>query len=217
MLHRIFIILSAIIMYGGASCTRNEEPEYFDYGKDIPIVDGKPEKIWDQVKSKVLYYYYGQEAEDSLDFKSSYKVLQHKDDIYILVTVYDQIKYTHPKPTNIYDMKLWNPADYDRVNLSFDTDNDGKDDFSVSMNYGLDTVFTNNISPKEIEAVLSETLNGYNTEFRIPLKNFKKSIIKFNIVVTDNDKKFAKEGLDVFERFESMYGRGCIYRRRNFK
>jgi len=198
------------------SCNR-EEPQYLEYSNYAPIVDGKPEKIWAQIKPNQLYFYYGQEAEDSLDIKSYCKVLQHKDNIYIFVIVYDQIKYTHPKPTNIYDLRLWKPENYDQVSLSFDADNDGKDDFSISMNYGLDTVFTNNILQKEIEAALSETSNGYNVEFKIPLKFFKTSIIKFNVVVTDNDRRFDKEGLDVFSLCESKYGRGFIYKKITFE
>jgi len=216
MIRKSIIILSSIL-FVVISCSRNEETEYFEYAENIPIVDGNPEKTWDHIKSNVLYYYYGQEAEDSLDFKSYYKVSQHKDDIYIFVTVYDQIKYTHPKPTDPHDLKLWNPSDYDRVNLSFDADSDGKDDFGVSLNYGLDTIFKYNISSSEIKTALVETKFGYNTEFKIPLKFFKGGIIKFNIVVTDNDKKFNKDAFDVYERYESMYGRGCIYKRRNFK
>ncbi len=202
------------------TCCKDEHIDYIDFlpSSNIePIIDGKQEEIWFKTQPNNLYLFFGQEAEDSLDFKATYKVLQYAENMFFFISVYDQIKYTHPKPTNKYDLKLWNPTDYDKVKLEFHINNNVGDNYIISLNYGLDSIFTSNITPKDIKAVLSETPLGYNTEFMIPLKFFKEGIITFNLFITDHDKRFHKEGFDVYGRYESLYGAWGQYRKnKNF-
>ncbi len=181
-----------------------------------PKIDGLPDSVWDNVNANPFYQFYGEDVEDSLDFSAYYKVLQDRSYIYFFIHVIDQIKYTHPRPVNEYDLKLWNLNDYDHISINFDPNFDFKDfndGFSIGLNYGIDTVFLNKIPPScDLKTVIKDTNNGYNVELKVPIVLFKGNIICFRLTISDNDKKFNKEGLDVFSSPENWFGQGEPYK-----
>jgi len=206
-------VIYSLVLLSMLICCKDEDVVFLPQVGQAPIVDGLQEDLWLKTQPHSLFFYYGQKAEDSLDFSATYRVVQHNENMFFLVSVYDQIKYTHQKPTERHDLELWNPAHYDRVNLEFLREDNDADKFAINLNYGLDSVFTTNISPTDFKAIVSDTPLGYNVEFMIPLRLIRSDIITFNLWITDHDKRFHREGLDVFGVQESTYGSGGRYRK----
>lgn len=190
----------------------NEKPNLLIQNvHDKIILDGIAETTWHYSNKCYLHYYYGEEPKDSIDFSGSFIVLQNDSNIYFFIEIIDQIKYTHPKPRNKNDLLLWDLKHYDRVNLLFDIDNDkvlDDKDLSIGINCFMDSLFIVNDSFKDIKAVQKNTSSGYNIEMMIPKYYFRTKKVAFNIVVTDNDKKFQKKGFDVYSRWETEMGWG---------
>lgn len=195
------------------SCSSKKSYDLHQTVDSPPIVDGVADACWSAVKPAQLHYYYGEQPQDSSDFSVQFRALQKDDFLYFFVEVTDQVKYSHLKPTEPVDLPLWNLEHYDRVSVLFDSDSDGKiipweHDFGVSVNYGIDSVIIGNSNSAFVEAKYKDVPGGYNAEFKIPITIFKKTPIAFNVVATDHDKKFHKNGFDVFGIWESEFGWG---------
>ena len=209
---KIFIIIISVTFLIG--CNNIKKPVYNAISaREEPVIDGQIDDVWNKAEAAFLHYYYGELPKDTLDFKAYFKVIKSEKNLFFLVDVTDQVKYTHPKPQCKFDMTLWDLNDYDRVNLSFDSDNNGKieidkNDIGISMNYNIDSVFTYNISNQDITTKLKDTSSGYIVEFKIPLKYFKTNKIACQVRITDHDRKFDKKDFDVFARWESEFGWG---------
>ena len=203
-----YLIIPSIFLTG---CEKYKPDYLVRFTENEIVLDGKKDNIWNQAKSAHLHYYYGEEPGDSLDFSSYFLSLYDKNNLYFCIVVKDQIKYTHPKPKNRIDNELWDLNHYDRINLSFDINNnkiiDGED-LILGINYSLDSVFTAHKKIEGIKAIQRDTPNGYVIEIKIPLGYINRKKLRFNIVATDNDKKFDEKGFDVYSRWETEMGWG---------
>jgi len=212
MIRNTSILLTIFALGFILACCSNEKP-FYDVKFIKTFTMEFPDSAWIGIRPEILHYYYGELPTDSFDFQAYFKIVRNDDYLFIFVNVIDQIKYTHPKPQNELDKSLWNLSDYDRVNLMFDSNNDAKietnsNDIGISMNYGVDSIFSTNISPKDVIAKQKDTDLGYIMEFKIPIRYFRINKIAFNIVITDHDKKFHENDYDVYGRWESEFGWG---------
>jgi len=163
-----------------------------------PVIDGKIDPIWEIIPSTHMERYILEEPDDSLDLSGSFRLAWDNDNLYICVSILDDL------------IRFYSEISYgsDGIELFFDGDNsktgtyDGINDIYLMINYNSSTYEDINVyygsgsswgfNASGIDFAKVNTEHGWNLEISLPLQDLKinaenNQIFGFDIQYDDND------------------------------
>ena len=163
-----------------------------------PVIDGKLDPIWEIIPNTHMEKYILEAPDDSLDLSGSFRLAWDNDNLYIFVSIVDDL------------IRFYSEISYgsDGIELFFDGDNsktgiyDGINDIYLMINYNSSTYEDINVSygsgsswgfnASGIDFAKVNTEHGWNLEISIPLQDLKinaenNHVFGFDIHYNDND------------------------------
>jgi hypothetical protein len=210
-INNMVIIIFFNLLFTFLSCKNQIQNNYVKRENNFLY---KSDSAWITIKEDSIYHFYwGIKPIDKSDFSGHFQIAWNDSNIFFRIHILDDVKYTHPIPTDSLERTLWDPNDYDQISLLFDVNNNEKYDVKYSFNYSLDSVFGSFKTKKGVEFIQKDTKGGYIMKIKIPLCNIKKveqGSLRFQIIVNDHDRRYDQQGKDILGRWESQIGEGRL-------
>jgi hypothetical protein len=154
-----------------------------------PTIDGAADPVWKTARAETMgnVVYKDELRQDAKDLSARYRALWDSSALYVLVEVFDNVKFAAAVPAEEADRRMWVSHDYDGVDIILRRSSTQRS--SYRWNYQSDSLLS---SPGAGQADFKyrDTPQGYVLEAKLPLGALggpSPGPMGFEILVADND------------------------------
>ena len=177
---------AVLLWLGGCRADKNYQAAFTPVA---PRIDGAADPLWQSARLESIanVIYKDELRQDAKDLSARYRALWDSSALYLLVEVFDNVKFAAAVPAEEAERSMWASHDYDGIDIILRRSSSQRS--SYRWNYQSDSLLS---SPGAGRADFKyrDTPQGYVLEAKLPLQALGgpwSGPVGFEILVADND------------------------------